>query len=102
MTDRIATTDDEIQHINNLLVELFTAVVKVTLNDGTKIIGMPLLHKQFHHPGISAHATITKIDGSKIDVDLLGIATVENALLDHQSEFVAAGLLDLKADPKIH
>ena len=102
MTDRIATTDAETQHINNLLLQLFTALVKVTLNDGTEIIGMPLAEKTFHHPGISAHATITRIDGLKIEVDLLEVVTVENAFLEHRSAFVKAGLLDLKADPKVH
>ncbi|MFM0098727.1 hypothetical protein PQQ87_24205 [Paraburkholderia nemoris] len=101
MTYRPIRTGAEQEHVDDLLPKLF-GLVKVTKLDGTEIVGLPNLGVGQGEHGPFAHVLLTLVDGQRVDVDLLDIATVVSAFLEHRAAFVAAGVMDLTGSPTIH
>jgi len=101
MTYRPIRTDEEQQQVDDLLPQLF-GLVKVTKLDGTEIVGLANLGTGQGEEGPFAHVVLTILDGQRVDVDLLDIATVVSAFLEHRAAFVAAGIMDLSGSPTVH
>lgn len=99
----IATTEAQMAHIESITPILITALVKVTLHDGTEVVGVPSgLQRQLVEGGVLAQVTLTTISAQKLLLNLLDIAKIESAFLEHRAKFVAAGLLDLVGDRTVH
>lgn len=99
----IATTEAQIAHIDGITPILLTALVKVTVRDGTEVVGVPSgLQRQVVQGGVLAQVTLTTISTQKLLLNLLDIAKVESAFLEHRAKFVAAGVLDLAGDRTMH
>ncbi|MEX4003611.1 hypothetical protein AB4Y38_32530 [Paraburkholderia sp. EG285A] len=103
--NRLAATEAEIAHIENLTPQLIGGLVKLSLIDvaDSEIVGIVGgLDRQVLGNGLLSTVTVTTIDKKQVTLNLLDIEKVESAFLEHRSAFVSAGLLDLSGSSTVH
>ncbi|VWD62347.1 hypothetical protein [Burkholderia contaminans] len=102
---RLATTEAEIAHIDELTMHLIGGLVKIILADVAdgEVVGIANgLDRTVVGDGLLATVTVTTLDKNRVTLNLLDIEKVESAFLEHRSAFVAAGLLDLTGSSTVH
>ena len=107
LDNRTAATEAEIAHIESLTPRLFGGLVKIFLIDtadtvDAEIVGIVHdLNRSVVGAGLLlATVRVTAVDKNQVTLNLL--ARVESAFLEHRSEFISAGLMDLSGSSTIH